>query len=181
MSGPIDLRNDLYRELFFSERARREQIRSSIGFPTSAVAFSVYAFSGLAQSFDVERWDEPVALAIIALTLLAIVLMLFAVVLIVRVEWLFSYSDPPDLYELVRMERGLRERAASGTADSPQDMVPDQLKDALTGSFYIGYMRYFNENARSASYRARALRLVLAALMCLLLAFALLPLHLGKV
>ena len=48
MDKPAELRHQLYCDLSFAGRTRREQIRGSIAIPVSAIAFSVYAFSALA-------------------------------------------------------------------------------------------------------------------------------------
>jgi hypothetical protein len=177
ISAVTDLGYELYRDLYFSERQRRETIRGSIAVPTAALAFSIYSLSMLATQFDLTRWHEPFAIAIGLLSLLATGLLIVAAANIGRVEWMFVYHDPPDLEALVKAEDQARRELGDWWLEDGEGKR--QLRGVLTASFYIAYGKYFAANQRSARRRTLALRQVLAALVSLALAFALLPAHLA--
>ena len=84
MNKAAELRHQLYRDLFFAERRRREQIRGSIAIAGSAIAFSVYAFGMLVTNSDLTRWQQPASLVVIALALLAPSTVLAASICLIR-------------------------------------------------------------------------------------------------
>ena len=176
MDKPAELRHQLYRDLFFAERRRREQIRGSIGIPVSAIAFSVYAFSALATNLDLNRWQQPASLAVIALALLALGAVLAASICLIRVEWLMLFHEPPDLDELVHAEQQIRE-ALGNEREHAEEAVGRHYLGMLTAAFSIAYRRQFVGNEMSAKYRAWAVRFVVLALILLFFAHMLLPVH----
>ena len=175
MDKPAELRHQLYRDLFFAERTRREQIRGSIAIPVSAIAFSVYAFSVLATNLDLNRWQQPASLAVIALALLALGAVLAASICLIRVEWLMLFHEPPDLDELIDAEQQIRH----ALADEPKhaEAVERHYAGMLTGAYSIAYRRQFVGNEASAKYRAWAVRFVVLALLLLFFAHMVLPVH----
>lgn len=176
MAAPAELRHQLYRDLFFAERTRREQIRGSIAIPVSAIAFSVYAFGTLATNLDLTRWQHPASLALIALALLALGAVLAASVCLIRVEWLMLFHEPPDLDELVDAEEQIRH--ALGHEPGPEGVAVGQhYLGMLTGAYDIAYRRQFVGNEASAKYRAWAVRFVVLALILLFVAHMILPFH----
>ena len=176
MAEPAELRHQLYRDLFFAERTRREQIRGSIAIPVSAIAFAVYAFSVLATNVDLNRWQQPSSLVVIALALLALGAVLAASVCLIRVEWLMLFHEPPDLDELVDAERHIR-RALGKEGGHAEEAVGRQYLGLLTGAFSIAYQRQSVANEASAKFRAWAVRFVVLALLLLFFAHMILPVH----
>lgn len=175
MDRPAELRHQLFRDLFFAERQRREQIRGSIGIPLSAIAFAVYAFGTLASNVDLARWQQLPTLALIALALLALGAILAAAVCLIRVEWLMTLHDPPDLAELIAAERQIRN--ALGGDGAEETAVEGQYLGLLLGAYDIAYQRHFLGNEASAKHRAWAVRLVVLALVLLFFAYVALPFH----
>jgi hypothetical protein len=176
MDRPAELRHQLYRDLFFAERTRREQIRGSIAIPVSAIAFSVYAFSALATNLDLNRWQQPASLAVIALALLALCAVLAASICLIRVEWLMLFHEPPDLDELVDAEQQIRD-ALRDERERAAEAVERHYVGLLTGAYSIAYRRQFVGNEASAKYRAWAVRFVVLALLLLFFAHMVLPVH----
>ena len=176
MDQPAELRHQLYRDLFFAERTRREQIRGSIGIPVSAIAFSVYAFGTLATNLNLERWQQPATLILIALALLALTAVLAASVCLIRVEWLMLFHEPPDLDELVDAEAHIRS-ALQGEPEHEGAAVGRHYLGMLTGAYDIAYRRQFVGNEASAKYRAWAVRFVVLGLVLLFFAQMVLPFH----
>lgn len=174
-----DLRHQTFRDLYFAERSRREQIRSSIGIPAAAVPFALYAYLTLAGEIEVEVVMHHVpSMVMAAMAILAVVFLAVAMWRIVRVEWLFVYNEPPDLDELIRLERSLGERLADDLPpEEIQQAVAASTMEALTAGYYIGYQRYFAGNTESARQRTWAVRMVLASVFTLFIAVCLLPLH----
>jgi len=80
----------------------------------------------------------------------------------------------------VRAERDIRRRFEASSDAPDETEVRRQLMDLLTGSYSLAYERYFFGNEFSARHRTWALRLVLAALLCLIASFLLLPLHTAR-
>lgn len=171
MKSPIEIRHDHFRQLYFSERAKREMVRSSIGPPVSAIAFSVFAYSALATEFDFSRWQEPVSIAILVLACLSILALFAAMYFVVMIEWLFVYHEPPGLENLLAAEERFREERP--------DTAAERLTELLTASYFIAYQQYLCGNINSARDRTWALRLVLLSLFFLSLCFILLPIHLA--
>jgi hypothetical protein len=169
MTSPAELRHAHFQQLYFTERSRREAVRSSIGTPVAAISFAVFAFSTLATEFDLVRWAAPSSVAIIALAAGSIIALLAAAYHVVMVEWLFVYHEPPSLADLLDAEEQIR----SANSDAPDR----QMMDLLTASYSIAYQQYLCGNMTSARSRTRALRLVLLSLSLLALSFLLLPLH----
>lgn len=171
MQSPAEIRHALFRDLFLSERARRESIRSSIGTPVAAISFAVFAFSSLAVEFDAARWNRTSSIVIMLLAVGSIAALLAAIWQVVMVEWLFVYHEPPSLNDLLDAEDHAR-------AVRP-DAVARQSLDHLTASYAVAYEQYLRGNTLSARSRTRALRFVLLSLLLLALAFLLLPIHLA--
>ncbi|HLT01247.1 MAG TPA: hypothetical protein VK001_03670, partial [Geminicoccaceae bacterium] len=147
----------------------------SMAIPVSAIAFSVYAFGSLATNIDLDRWQQPATLVLIALALLAVAAVLAASICLIRVEWLMLFHEPPDLDELVDAEA--RIRAALGHEASREEAVERHYIGMLTGAYDIAYRRQFVGNEASAKYRAWAVRYVVLALVLLFLAYMVLPFH----
>jgi hypothetical protein len=172
MTSPAELRHAHFQKLYFSERSRREAIRSSISTPVAAISFAVFAFSTLATEFDAGRWQNFTSLAIVLAGGGSILALLGAAYHVVMVEWLFVSHEPPGLEDLVDAESRIRELRP--------DTVDHQVMELLTGSYAIAYQQYLCGNTMSARSRTWALRLVLTSLVLLAFAFLLLPLHLSR-
>ena len=166
-----ELRHDYFRQIFLSERSRRESIRSSIGTPVSAISFAVFALGNLAVRFDASRLSEPTAVAIAVLTAISVLALLGAVHQVFMVEWLFVHHEPPRLADLVQAEENLH--GIKGEEEVAADMM-----DLMTASYSIAFEQYLWGNTVSARSRTRALRLVLLSLTFLAAGFLLLPFHL---
>jgi len=166
---PAGFRLDITREMFRVQRQRRDDIRAGLATPVAALAFSVFNLATLAPLVDLAA---PTALdvAIWALALFAVVALVAACLLIVRVEWRFIYLDPPDLEAIVEAERQLAERIGD-----PDERL-ERLRDYMAGAYDIGYRRYFAENEQRARDRTYGLRLIILALAVLMFAFTLVPL-----
>lgn len=170
---------DHYRELFLSAQQAREQIRGGIGTPVAATAFTVFNLGTVGQHFDATRWQEPTSFALVLLSVAAVLAVLGAVYNVVMVEWHFIHVEPPDLDELLLVHERAGEAAAADGTGSVDSAACEELRKALAGGYYAGYVTLLPGNARSARSRTRALRLVLLALACVAIAFLLLPLHLS--
>lgn len=162
-------RLDITREMFRVQRQRRDEIRASLATPVAALAFSVFNLATLAPLIEL-RAPTTFDLAAWGLALAAVLALIGASLLIVRVEWRFIYLDPPDLEAIVAAERQLAERVTD-----PEERL-DRLRDFMAGAYDIGYRRYFAENEQRARDRTYGLRLIILALGLLMLAFALVPL-----
>lgn len=176
MSTPADRRHDLYQQLFFAERSRREQIRGSIAVPVGALAFTVYAFSALATSVDLAGWPMPWLVVLGVLAVSSFISVAAGIVCLVRVEWLLVFDEMPDLKELIdaedRLRAAIRERATPS-----ERALEGQYRDLLTGGYFIAYRRHFMSNGASARYRAWAVRFLVLGLLLLLLAYFVVPVH----
>jgi hypothetical protein len=160
---PTHVKTELYRDLYFAERARREQIRGSIGTPSAALAFAAFNFSILADELEVGLLPQAVPTAIVVL-----------------VEWNFVYHEPPDLAEVCETEALLRRESKGEASESPprepdEGWIAREMDRTLAGAFYVAYARYLAGNGRSARRRTSAQRFVVAALVFLIAAYALLP------
>ena len=171
LPSPRELRHEHFRQIYMSERSRRESIRSSIGTPVSAISFAVFALGNLLVQFDASRLDEPAAAAIALLAAASVVALLGAVYQVFMVEWLFVHHEPPRLPDLIEAEE--RTRAAKG-----EENVAAGMMDLMTASYSIAFEQYLWGNTVSARSRTWALRLVLLSLTFLAAAFLLLPFHL---
>ncbi len=164
MPSDEDIRHHHFAQLYFAERSRREAIRGSIGVPVAAISFAVFSLGNLAVRFQFDRWLDGVGPAIVALAVGAVAALLAATWYAIMVEWLFVYHEPPGIAELMAAER-----AGAGASS----------RELLTAGYAVAYEQYLCGNALSARNRARALRLVLIALMLLAFAFLLIPVHLA--
>lgn len=179
---PDELRFQTFRDLYFAERNRRESIRGSIGVPASAVAFALYAFIGVVQKVDVAHvFDHIPSIVMLILGVVSVGLLFAAVWRVVRTEWLFVYNEPPDIEELVRIEKRAHEAGKDSGEDNLETFVARQVQDTLTAGYYIGWQRYTAGNTNSAHHRTWSVRLVFMALMLLFLAAMLLPFHINHV
>lgn len=169
MVSPAELRHAHFQQLYLSERSRREAIRGSISTPVAAISFAVFSLSTLATEFDMSRWREAPSLIIIVLAGGSILAMLGAAYHVIMVEWLFVHHEPPSLTDLLDAEARIQ--------SARPEAVQAQVMDLLTGSYAISYQQYLRGNTVSARRRTWALRLVLASLTLLAVAFLLLPLH----
>ena len=167
---PVRLRFDAMRELYQSQRDRREQIRSSVATPVSALAFTVFNLSTLATNYHLEHWNYPVNLAIGVLFFTSVVLLLSGAAFIINLERGFIYVDPPDLKELVEAENKLREQGGKS-----EEAIAAQMQNMMAGSYDIVYRWYFAANEHAARDRTRGLHLILFSLGLIVVAFALLP------
>lgn len=172
---PVRLRFEVMRELYQSQRDRREQIRSSVATPVSALAFTVFNLSTLATQYNLENWQHPINLAIGLLFFASVVLLLSGAAFIINLEKGFIYVDPPDLRELIETERRLREENEKGGNTKGEDEITAQLQDVMSGSYDIVYRWYFAANEQAARDRTRGLHLILFSLGLIVVAFALLP------
>jgi hypothetical protein len=165
--GPAgDIHLEHARQLFLSERSRRETIRGSISTPVAAISFAVFAFSSLVLELDAGRWREASTLAIMALGSAAIAALFASAWQVVMSEWLFVYHEPPRLSDLMDGEAGAAESEA-------------RLRGLLAASYAVAYEQYLRGNAASSRHRTWALRLILLSLLLQALAFAVLPFHLA--
>ncbi|MBP2315374.1 hypothetical protein [Azospirillum soli] len=167
-TAPVELRHEHFRQIYLSERSRRESIRSSIGTPVAAISFSVFALGNLASRFDASRLAEPTSLAIAVAACASVVALLGAVYQVVMVEWLFVHHEPPRLASLVEAERRMR-------AECGEEGVALGMVELMTASYSIAFEQYLWGNTVSARSRTWALRLVLLSLMFLAFGFLLLP------
>ncbi|HEY4548061.1 MAG TPA: hypothetical protein VIG90_16775 [Pedomonas sp.] len=169
MDPVTDLHLEHFRQLYLSERARRETIRSSVSTPVAALSFSVFAFSSLAVQVDMARWQEPATLSILLLGGLAAAALFASAYQILMAEWLFVYHEPPRLADLIS------DTPANATAEE----VAGHARRVLTASYAVAYEQYLQGNALSARSRTWGLRLILLSLLLQVIAFMLLPLHLA--
>ncbi|MHB0775055.1 hypothetical protein [Halomonas sp. WWR20] len=167
---PVRLRYEVTRELYQSQRDRREQIRSSVATPVSALAFTVFNLSTLATHFNVENWNYPINLAIGVLFFASVVLLLTGAAFIISLEKGFIYVDPPDLRELIDAETRLK-----NTNGEQKELIAEQMQEMMSGSYDIVYRWYFAANEQAARDRTRGLHLILFSLALIVVAFALLP------
>jgi hypothetical protein len=158
------------RELFLSERSRREGIRGSLSTPVAAISFAVFALSTLAVEFDATRWWEGSALAILLLGATAIAALFASAWQVVQSEWLFVYHEPPRLEDLLEQQEG-----------APLELAAeeDRIRRLLAASYSVAYQQYLQGNAISARRRTWALRLILVSLLLQAVAFAILPFNLA--
>lgn len=156
------------RELFLSERTRRESIRGSLSTPVAAISFAVFALSTLAVEVDADRWRQAPTFAILVLGAAAILALFASAYQVLRSEWLFVYNEPPRLIDLV----------SPGDAH-PDSREEDRVRGLLAASYAVSYEQYLQGNTVSARRRTWALRLVLLSLLFQAAAFAILPFHLG--
>lgn len=168
---PLELRYEVMREQYQTQRDRREQIRSSVATPVSAMAFTVFNLSTLAKHINTQNMNEPLGLILVVLFIASIVLLLIGAAYIIMVERGFIYVDPPDLREMLLAEEKFRGREER-TSD---EEVGEDLKELLTGSFDIVYRWYFTANEKAARDRTRGLHLILLALIMIVLGYSILP------
>ena len=157
------------RQLFLSERSRRETIRGSISTPVAAISFAVFALSNLAVELDLVRWRDGPTLGIMALGLAAVAALFASAWHVVMSEWLFVYHEPPRLEDLLD-----HEHAAADAAEAEA-----RLGALLTASYSVAYEQYLRGNAVSSRHRTWALRLILLSLLLQAVAFAILPFHMA--
>lgn len=155
------------RQLFLSERARRESIRGSLSTPVAAISFAVFALSSLAVEVDPERWRQAPALVVLALAAAAAAALIASAYQVVMSEWLFVYHEPPRLTDLMNDE---------ASAASP-DAEEDRVRALLAASYAVAYEQYLMGNAVSSRRRTWALRLTLLSLLLQAVAFVVLPFH----
>lgn len=172
--NPVRLRFEVMRDLYQSQRQRREQIRDSVATPVAGLAFSVYSVSALAAHFDAGHLAHPVNLTIAVLALISILFLMAGAFLIIRLEKNVVYMDPPDLEELVSAERRIRN---SGHDDD--EAAAAQLHDLMAGAYDIVYRRYFAANEQAARDRTRGLHFILYGLCLIAVALAFLPFQQG--
>lgn len=170
ISGPpvTELHLEHTRQLFFSERARRESIRGSLSTPVAAISFAVFALSSLAVEIEPEGWRQAPTLAVLALGAGAAATLFASAYQVLMSEWLFVYHEPPRLADLV--------------SDAPapsQQQEEDRVRRVLTASYAVAYEQYLKGNAISSRRRTWALRLILLSLMLQAVAFVVLPFHAG--
>lgn len=177
MQTPRELRHALYQELYFAERARHEHIRGGIAVPVSAAAFSVYAFSAIATGFEIGKWQHPATIVVVALSLAAFAALVAGTICLIRVEWRLMYFEPPDLEELTHAEADLRRAAARPGGEVDAEAVDRNLRDLLTGTYFVAYRQAFLGNAVSARYRGLAVRFLMLTLLLVFAAYMALPFH----
>lgn len=167
---PAELHYEITRDMFAAQRQRHDDIRASLATPVAALAFSAFNMATLIPLIDLAT-PTAIDLAAWGLAVVALIALMAASLLIVRVEWRFVYLDPPDLEAIVESEKVLARRGTE-----PAQHV-DQLRDYMAGAYDIVYRRYFAENEQRARDRTYGLRLIILALVALMLAFVLLPLR----
>jgi uncharacterized membrane protein YidH (DUF202 family) len=180
MRTPTDVKTELYRDLYFAERNRREQIRGSIGTPSAALAFAAFNFSIVADEVAVGRLFQPVATVVVILMALAVLAAVLSALNVVAVEWNFVYHEPPSLQELSETQAQLEHESKGEASDTPPravdaGWVAAELDRINAAAFYVAYNRYLAGNGKSARRRTWAQRFVVAALVCLIMAYVLLP------
>lgn len=155
------------RQLFLSERSRRETIRGSISTPVAAISFAVFALGNLAVAIDMDRWPDGPTAAIMALGVAAIAALFASGWHVVLSEWLFVYHEPPGLDGLL---------GDQGAAEDVEE-TEARLRAVLTASYAVAYEQYLRGNAVSSRHRTWALRLILLSLLLQAIAFAIVPFH----
>jgi hypothetical protein len=155
--------------MFRVQRRRRDDIRASLATPVASLALSVFDLATLAPLIDL-RAPGPVDLVVWALSLVAVVGLVGACLLIVRVEWRFIYLDPPDLEAIVEAERQL-----AGRVNDEAERL-ERPRDDMAGAYDIGDRRYSAENEQRVRDRTYGLRLIIRALAVSMFAFARMPL-----
>ncbi|MYZ46609.1 hypothetical protein [Propylenella binzhouense] len=165
------LRFESMRDLYQTQRDRRDAIRSSVATPVAAFAFSIFDLSTLATHYDVDNLGSVPGILIAAIAICSVATLLYAALLIISVERNFIYIDPPDLEGMVDAEASIRR----STEASDEDETADQMQDLLAGSYDIIYRRYFAANEQAARDRTLGLRLILCALAAIAVAFLILP------
>jgi len=169
MDPVTDLHLEHFRQLYLSERSRREMIRSSVSTPVAALSFAVFAGSTLATRTDITRWQEPVTLLILLFSGLAAVALFASAYQILMSEWLFVYHEPPRLADLIDDTQ----------AEASAEEAAGRARRVLTASYAVAYEQYLQGNALSARSRTWGLRLILMSLLFQVVAFMLLPFHLA--
>ncbi|MDT9600239.1 hypothetical protein [Sphingosinicella rhizophila] len=154
------------RNLFLSERSRRESMRASLSTPVAAISFAVFALSSLSVQMDVEHWRQWSALTLILLETAAVLALFTSAYQVVMSEWLFVYHDPPRVPDL------LDHAEEDGEADAEA-----RIRGLLVASYAVAYEQYLRGNTDSARRRTWALRLILLSLLIQAVAFLILPFH----
>ena len=174
------LRYETFRDLYFAERARRENIRASIGIPAAGLSFALYAFIALSVRLDLATASRHLpSMLMIGLASMAVLTLLGAVWRVLRAEWRFVYSEPPDLEEFLRLETEIHRQTPAASAGDLSRRVDTQTRDLLTAAYYLAYQRYVAGNTQSARHRTWSLRLVFVGILLLFLSALLLPVHLA--
>ena len=107
--------------------------------------------------------------------MLALGAILAAAVCLIRVEWLMTFHDPPDLLELVAAEQKIRHALDGDAAPPGAATVAHHYLGMLTGA--ASRRHFVGSNEASAKSRAWAVRFVVLALILLFLAHVALPFH----
>ncbi|WP_404363279.1 hypothetical protein [Marinobacter sp.] len=164
------------RERYQSQRDRREQIRSSVATPVTALAFSVYTLAWVSGRIDVSQWENAPTLAAMVLMSISVLCLLAGAIFIVRMERNIIYIDPPDLEELVAAESRLRQ-----LREKDHEYVQDQMRGMMAGAYDIIYRRYFASNEQASRDRTRGLHLIVFGLSLTMIALVVLPFQGGGV
>lgn len=140
------------KDLYLSEREQSQTIRSQLAVPVTIISFLIFGYVSFAQEIDIARWQEPVTLTMLALTLVSILLIFVATIYLARVERTFLGAGP--------------------------ESVEAQLQGSNEAGFFLDAIRSVRKHNDAASHcRGRAFFLLLAALASFILAVTLLPLH----
>jgi hypothetical protein len=169
------LRFETMRDLYQTQRDRRDAIRGSIATPVAAFAFSIFDLSNLATHYDINNIDSVPGIIIATIAVCIVATLLYAAFLIINVERNFIYIDPPDLEGMLHSEESIR----NSTEASDENTTAEQMRDLLTGSYDIIYRQYFAANEHAARDRTLGLRLILCALAAIAVAFLILPFQVG--
>ncbi|MEQ5788406.1 hypothetical protein J3454_10915 [Erythrobacter sp. NFXS35] len=154
------------RQMFLSEKSRREAIRGSLSTPVAAISFAVFALGTLSVEIDVARLGHFSTLAILCLAVCSVIALSASAYQVLLSEWLFVYHEPPRLPDL-----------AGG--DGSTGGAEDSAWGVLAASYAVAYEELLKGNAISAIRRTWALRLILLSLLLQALAFLILPFHRG--
>lgn len=140
------------KDLYLSEREQSQTIRSQLAVPVTIISFLIFGYVSFAQELDLARWQEPVTLVALILSLGSILLIFAAMIYLGRVERTFLGAGP--------------------------QTIEAELQGSDEAGFFLDAIRSVRKHNDAASRcRARAFFLLLAALASFIVAVTLLPVH----
>jgi hypothetical protein len=176
MVDPDSLRHQLYRDLYLSERARRERICASAGLPVAALAVTVLALASVLPGIDLTAWRQPATAGVVALVAAAMVCVIGAGMNVIRIERPAALSQLPDLDDLRAIEASTRRLMAESGRDD-RALIAEHFRGRLTDTYFAAFREQQRGNGLSAARRAAALRLSVLGLILLSAACIALPLQ----
>lgn len=163
------MKHALCKDLYLCERGRREEIRQSVATPVAALAFSIFNLGNLSTQYDASAWPETVSLVIATLMLASVLILLLASLLIIKVERLIFYYDPPSLKDLTTVEKNIENKIGKN------GNIEEEMQNYISACYDISYRKHFISNERAARDRTRGLHLIVLALMIIAIAYLFLP------